>query len=111
MTPHAHTQPIALYNTYLSRAALVLTFLCTLSVFLYGIFLLMAVVHTASRTAAERHINTLSAGMGDAEMSYLTAQKALTPERAKALGFVAPVKVSSVYATAAAHTLTINENR
>ncbi len=102
---------IALYNTYLARAAAVLTILCTLSVFLYGIFLLMAVTHTAGRTAAERQITNLSAHLGDMEMLYLTEQRSLTPERAVALGFVAPAHVSTVYATGDAHTLTLNSNR
>ena len=102
---------ITLYNTYLARTAAALTVLCTVSVFLYGIFLLMAVTHTAGRTAAERQITNLSANLGDMEMQYLTEQKSLTPERALALGFVVPTQVSTVYADANAQTLTLNVNR
>ena len=102
---------ITLYNTYLARTAAVLAILCTVSVFLYGIFLLMAVTHTAGRTVAERHITNLSANLGDMEMQYLTQQKSLTQEHAIALGFVAPTRVSTVYANADAGTLTLNSNR
>ena len=102
---------ITLYNTYLARTAAVLTILCTVSVFLYGIFLLMAVTHTAGRTAAERQITNLSANLGDMEMQYLTDQKSLTQERALALGYVTPSNISTVYANAGAETLTINSNR
>ena len=102
---------ITLYNTYLARTAVVLTILCTISVFLYGIFLLMAVTHTAGRTAAERQITNLSANLGDMEMQYLTDQKSLTQERALALGYVTPSNISTVYANAGAETLTINSNR
>ena len=102
---------ITLYNTYLTRVAAALTIVCTLSVFLYGIFLLMAVTHTAGRTAAERQITNLSAHLGDMEMQYLTEQKSLTPERALALGFVAPSAVSTVYTAADTNTLTLNSNR
>ena len=99
-----------MYNLYLSRVAVTLTILCTLSVFLYGIFLLMAVTHTAGRTVAERQMNDLTAHLGDMEMQYLSEQRSLTPERAVALGFVKPVEVSSVY-TADTHTLTLNTTR
>lgn len=96
---------------YLSRMIVVLGVCCTLSVFLYGIFLLMAVTHTASRTEAERQINKISAHLGDIEMTYLTQQKALTPQRAAELGFVKPLTVSTVFASAGSKTLTLNEIR
>ena len=102
---------LALYNIYLSRIITVLSVCCAVSVFLYGIFLLMAVTHTASRTAAERQINQISAHLGDIEMAYLTQQKALTPERAAELGFVKPQSVSTVFASAGSKTLTLNEIR
>ena len=102
---------IALYDMYLTRAAAALAVVCTLSVFLYGIFLLMAVTHTAGRTTAERQITNLSAGLGDMEMQYLVAQKSVTPDRAVALGFVVPLHVSTVYVATDAQTLTLNANR
>jgi len=102
---------IALYTTYTTRLAAVLAVCCTLSVFLYGIFLLMAVSHTASRTAAERQITKLSANLSDIEMQYLTQQKALTPELAAELGFVRSTNVSTVYATAGSRTLTLHTSR
>ena len=102
---------IAIYNTYIARSAALLAMLCTLSVFLYGIFLLMAVEHTAARSEAQRQIETVSAHVSDMEMRYLSLQRSLTPERAQALGLVTPSEVSTVYATAATRSLTINANR
>lgn len=102
---------IAVYNTYVARSAALLAAFCTLSVFLYGIFLLMAVAHTAARTAAERKINTITANLGNIEMQYLTQQRSLTPELAQELGFEKPQVVSTVFSTARTNTLTINSNR
>ena len=84
--------------------------LCTLAVFLYGIFLLMAVAHTAARSTAQRKANEIAANLGDIEMQYLTQDKSLTPDRAQALGLVKPSEVSTVYTTADSRTLTINAN-
>ena len=95
----------------MNRTIAVLGVFCTLSVFLYGIFLLMAVTHTASRTGAERQINKISAHLGDIEMTYLTQQKTLTPERAAELGFVKSTTVSTVFASANSKTLTLNQIR
>ncbi len=103
-------QRIAVYNLYVSRSLTIMAMLCTLSVFLYGIFLLMAVTHTASRTAAERHISKLSVKSGDVEAHYLAEQRSLTPERAQELGFVKPKTVSTVYA-ADTRVLTLNTLR
>lgn len=96
---------------YLSRSAAILGALCTLSVFLYGIFLLMAVAHTAARSEAQRQINSISAHLGDMEMQYLSQQRTFTPERAQELGYVEPKSVSTVSDSAALKTLTINSNR
>jgi hypothetical protein len=89
----------------------VLAAFCTLSVFLYGIFLLMAVAHTAARTAAQRQVDKITANLGDMEMRYLSQERSITPERAQELGLVKPGVVSTVYSTAATRTLTINSNR
>lgn len=70
----------------------------------------MAVVHTASRTAAEHRIKTIMADLGEMEMAYLTQQKAITPEHAETLGFVSPHTVSVVY-TSASPVLTVNTIR
>lgn len=102
---------LPLYNLYLTRVAATLAIFCTVSVFLYGIFLLMAVTHTASRSAAERQITSISAHLGDIEAQYLSEQQTLTPKRAQELGFVKPLAVSTVYATANTHTLTLNTIR
>ena len=78
----------ALLQTYLIRTIAVLTGVCTVAVFLYGIFLLLAVSHTASRTAAQKQVVALNAHLGSLEMQYLTLTKDITPGRAAALGFI-----------------------
>ncbi len=95
------------YQAYLSRTAAVLAGLCAVSVFLYGIFLLLAVEHTASRSAAQNQINTLTAQLGTLETQYLGETQNITPQTASALGFVAPVEVSTVFAGKSASTLTL----
>ena len=107
---NSHTLTLQHYHMYVSRTAAVLAMLCALSVFLYGIFLLMAVQHTAARASAERHTGAIVAGLGNMEMQYLSQQKALTPQYAASLGFVRPKDISTVYAAAEAQ-LTINANR
>lgn len=78
------------------------------STFLYGFFLLEAVSHAASQASARREIATLSSKVGRLQSQYLSATKALTPDRARSLGFVAPVDVSVVYADTNALTLSAN---
>lgn len=102
---------IAVYHIYVTRLAACLAVCCALSVFLYGIFLLMAVTHTASRTAAERRSTSISTHLGDTDMQYLTQQKTLTPERAAELGFVKSTSVSTVFASASTHTLSLTTLR
>ena len=104
-----NTYKLNLYQLYLSRTTALLALVCAVSVLLYGIFLFMSVVHTASRTAAQHRIKTLTAELGDMEMAYLSQQKTITPEHAYSLGFVAPHTVSVVYTNQP--TLTINANR
>ena len=94
---------------YVSRTAAILAMLCALSVFLYGIFLLMAVEHTAARATAERKVDTIVAKLGNLETQYFSQQKTLTPQYAASLGFVKSKNISTVYA--AATELTINANR
>lgn len=76
-----------------------------LSVFLYGALLLGAVAHAAGATKAERQVRDLDQKVSKLEASYLNATKALSPERAKALGFVAPESVAVVYVNTPTLTL------
>lgn len=69
-----------------------------LAVFLYGAFLLGAVAHAAGRTAAERQVQRLSSEISMLESTYLTETRAISTERAAALGFVAPSGTATVYA-------------
>ena len=97
------------YQPLLSRAAVVLACLCAISCFLYGVFLLEAVAHTAARASADRQVQTLSVQLGDLESQYLASTEALTPERAQALGFVTPTSVTTVYADAASRSLSLRD--
>lgn len=98
---------IALCRLYLARTAAALAGICAIAVFLYGVFLLLAVAHTAARTDAQAKIENVSAHLSDMEAQYLAAEKSLTPERAAELGFTAPVRVSTVYADGPAHALSL----
>ncbi len=96
---------ITLYDAYIRRIAALLAGVTALAVFLYGGLLLGAVAHTAGRTAAEKQVQHLSATISTLESAYLTETKALSAERAIALGFVMPTNMSTVYAGAGALTL------
>ncbi len=98
---------LALYQQYFRSTFAVLACLCTVSVFLYGVFLLEAVGHTANRARAGRAGTEIKAQLSVLEGRYLTATQALTPARATALGFVAPKAVATVYATDASRMLTL----
>ncbi len=92
---------VAVYSLYLNRAAALLTALCALCALLYGVFLLQAVAHTAHRAQAVKDVAALKAELASLEATYLAQTRGITPERADALGFVAPVHVARVYAGAA----------
>jgi hypothetical protein len=96
---------VAAYDVYTPRVAAVLAGACALSVFLYGIFLLLAVVHTTTRTSLEKQITAHMAMLGDLEAEYLAQTKNFTPERAQELGFAAPVAVTTVFAGGSAGAL------
>jgi hypothetical protein len=95
----------AIYTPHLTKAVAALAVVIALSLFLYGFFLLEAVAHTASRTHAQREIANLTSTLGSLEQEYLSKTRTITLEHARALGFVAPVDVSVVYAGGPAHAL------
>jgi cytochrome c-type biogenesis protein CcmH/NrfG len=99
------TRVAVAYQPYLARTAALLVVMCAVSAFLYGIFLLEAVGQAASRTTAERQIHDISSQLSMLEGQYLAATKELTPERAKALGYVAPAQVSTVIIDGSASSL------
>jgi hypothetical protein len=92
--------PLALYHLYVRRAVAALVALIVLSAFAYGFFLLEAVSHAASQASARREVAQLSSKVGQLQSQYLSATKALTPDLARSLGFVAPVHLATVYASA-----------
>ena len=92
---------------YINRTSVLLACVCAVSVLLYGIFLLEAVAHAASQTAAQRRIGQLSVQLGDLEAQYLAYSQSLTEQRASQLGFIAPKEVSTVFATAATQALSL----
>lgn len=101
------TRRIDIYQLYLTRTIAVLAGVCALSVFLYGVFLMLAVEHTATRTALHEKVDELTAELGNLESQYLRGTRELTPERAYELGFVKPVDKSAVFADADARSLSI----
>ncbi len=98
---------LALYNLYARRTFALLATVCAVSVFLYGMFLLEAVGHTAARAHAGHTMTELKSKLSAVESEYLAATQALTPARAESLGFVAPKLVATVYAADASHVLTL----
>lgn len=98
-----------LYHLYVRRAVALLSAVIVVCAFLYGFFLLEAVSHAASQAQARREIVSLSSKLGQLQSQYLSATKALTPERARALGFVTPSSVATVYADA--QTLSLSRNK
>ncbi|MDE1924777.1 MAG: hypothetical protein KGH79_01170 [Patescibacteria group bacterium] len=95
------------YQQLLSRAAVALACICAVSAFLYGVFLLEAVAHTAALQSAEAQVIALNAKLGDLESQYLAQTASLTPERAAALGFVVPADITTVFVTAASKSLSL----
>jgi hypothetical protein len=100
-----HTKRLDLWQLYLTRSIAALVGLLALSVFLYVVFLMLAVQHTAARTTAQRDADALTVHVSSLETQYLAKTKELTPARAAELGFVQPRLVSAVFADANAHTL------
>lgn len=92
------TRRIDLYQLYLSRAIAALIGICALSVFFYLVFLMLAVEHTASRTASRDKVDRLTVEVSALETSYLHDMERLTPSRASELGLVTPKEVTPVYA-------------
>lgn len=92
---------------YVTRTIALCAAVCALSVFLYGVFLLQAVAHTAQRTGSERQITKLTSKLGELEVAYLSQTQALTPEQATTLGFVTPQAVDTVYANTQARSLSL----
>ncbi len=96
---------LALYNIYTPKVIAALAGIAGIAVFLYGALLLGAVAHTAARTSAEKEVRSLSVAVSSLENEFLTETKSLSPERAAALGFVAPAAVATVYAGTGSLTL------
>lgn len=89
---------IDLYQLYLSRTIAVAGGICALSVFLYVVFLMLAVEHTAKHTALQNSIDSMTIRVSALETNYLKNMRSLTPARAAELGFVAPPTVTPVFA-------------
>lgn len=99
---------LALVHLYTTRTTALLAGVCSVAVFLYAIFLLVAVAHTASRTTAQRTISDITAHVADLQTRYLAETKNLTLARAVELGFTSPTVVSTVYESNAQHGLSLN---
>ncbi len=101
------TRRIDLYQLYLTRSIAALAGICVLSVFLYGVFLMLAVEHTASRTALQNKVDSLTVELGSLESQYLQQTREMTPERAHELGFVTPKDTAAVFADADTRSLSL----
>ena len=101
--------PIALYHHWVRSIVTGLVAVIAMSAFAYGFFLLEAVSHAASQAQARREVSKLSSQVGQLQSQYLSATKALTPERARSLGFVAPEHVAVVYADADTLSLSLKQ--
>lgn len=100
---HTHT---AVLRLYASRASAAFAAVIAVSALLYGIFLLLAVTHTASRARAEARIGSLTASLATLEERYLALEGQVTPGQAESLGLVTPASSATVFADANAPTLT-----
>ena len=97
-----------MYERWARSGFALLAAVCAVSAFLYGVFLLEAVGHTANRARASQDIRELKSKLSDLESRYFSATVALTPAYASALGFVSPSNVTTVYATDESRVLTVN---
>ncbi|MCX6820210.1 MAG: hypothetical protein NT019_02955 [Candidatus Adlerbacteria bacterium] len=102
-----NTKSLALYQVYLSRSIALLAGVCALSVFLYGTFLLLAVEHTAARTAIGKQVSETTLQLSTLEAEYLAKTKELTRASAVTLGFTTPVAVAAVFETGDARSLSL----
>jgi hypothetical protein len=93
------------YTPYVTRIIALCAIGIALSLFLYGIFLLEAVAHTAARAEAESSAVKVGAQLASLEMEYLEYARALTPQDAVDLGYTEPVAISTVYAATSILTL------
>lgn len=96
---------LTLYRLYGRKVAATLAAVVAVSVFLYGALLLGAVAHAAHRSNTEQSVRTIVGKVSELESRYLSLTKALSPERAAALGFVEPTEVATVVVGQGALTL------
>jgi len=96
------------YQDHLSKIIAALAGLVVVALFLYGFFLLEAVMHTASRADAEVEIHATNSRLSILESQYLSLTRTMTPARAQELGFAPPASVSTVFSTAVTHSLSLN---
>ena len=96
------------YQQYVHRAIALLGGVVVVSAFLYGTFLLEAVLHTAARSHAQKQVAELSSKISGLEARYLAATKSLTKERALSLGYVDPPEITTVFASALSPTLSLS---
>ena len=93
---------LAIYSLWVRRLSALLAGICAVSVFLYGILLLMAVSHAARLSGINDQLQTLTSEISAAENTYLSDTESLSPATAAAMGLIKPSSVSIVYAPTAA---------
>ena len=102
---------VATIEIYAKRLGAFFVAVIALSALLYGIFLLIAVERTSTRTSAENQAASLGSSLGLLQSQYLADTANITPEQALALGFVVPPAGAVVYASAATGALSLNNGR
>lgn len=97
------------YTLYLRRTVALLSTALALAILLYGTFLLLAVIHTASHTAVQREISSHISALSDLETAYLAATEDLTLARAQSLGLTTHITgtPTTVYTSAGARSLSL----
>ncbi len=98
---------VSLVSVYLGRISLVSAIVAALAAFLYGVFLLMTIMHATVQQGAQANIQILTTQVSTLETQYLHETEAITPTTATQLGFVVPADVSTVYASQNAPTLSL----
>lgn len=90
---------LTLYNQYARRVFGALLAALVLCLALYAALLLGAIAYAAGEAQAANEVKALSAQIGSLEADYLALTRALSPERATALGLVRPQQQFVVYAS------------
>ena len=91
----------------MARIAALCAGVVALFAFLYGAFLLGAVVHTAAQTKARAQTVALASEVSALETRYFAIIRSITPERAQELGLSTPKESTTVFATVGSKAISL----